>query len=58
MYVCRWPKSWFGLVTGFLERGESPEAGCLREVQEELGLDEAEIVSLIGVYEFTVRNEV
>ena len=52
-----WPEGWFGLVTGFLERGESPEAGVLRELKEELGLD-GRIESLIGVYPFEVRNEV
>ena len=52
-----WPEGWFGLVTGFLERGESPEAGVLRELQEELGL-EGRIESLIGVYPFELRNEV
>jgi PAS domain S-box-containing protein len=52
-----WPDKLFGLVTGFLERGESPEAGVLRELREELGL-RGDVVSLIGVYPFEVRNEV
>ena len=52
-----WPNSWFGLVTGFLERGETAEAGLLREVEEELGLH-AEIVSFIGVYSFFEMNQV
>jgi NAD+ diphosphatase len=52
-----WPEKWFGLVAGFLERGETPEAGALRELKEELGL-EAEVVRLIGVYAFAERNEV
>ncbi len=52
-----WPAGWFGLITGFLERGESPEQGILRELKEEVGLD-GEIVGLIGVYEFAQRNEV
>lgn len=52
-----WPEDWFGLVTGFLERGESPEAGTLREVQEELGLD-GSIVRLIGVYPFERMNQI
>jgi NAD+ diphosphatase len=51
-----WPEGWWGLVTGFLEAGETPEAGCLRELEEELGL-RGEIVGLIGVYAFEMRNE-
>jgi NADH pyrophosphatase NudC (nudix superfamily) len=51
-----WPEGWFGLVTGFLEAGEKPEEGVLRELREELGL-EGEIRELVGVYAFTQRNE-
>lgn len=51
-----WPEGWLGLVSGFLEAGESPEGGVLREVREELGL-EGELVGLIGVYAFPERNE-
>jgi NAD+ diphosphatase len=51
-----WPEKWYGLMTGFLERDETPEAGVLRELREELGLD-GEVVSLIGVYAFPERNE-
>ena len=39
-----WPEKWYGLVSGFLEKGESPEDGVLREVKEEVGL-KGEIVS-------------
>ena len=52
-----WPEKWFGLVAGFLERGETPAEGVLRELQEELGLS-GEVVRLIGVYPFAERNEV
>jgi NAD+ diphosphatase len=52
-----WPDKWFGLVTGFLERGEEPQAGVLRELKEELGLS-GEVVRLLGVYPFVERNEV
>ena len=51
-----WPEKFFGLVTGFLEAGETPQQGVLREVKEELDL-EAEIVSLVGAYSFELRNE-
>ncbi len=51
-----WPPKMYGLITGFLEAGETPEAGVLRELDEELGL-RGEIVSLIGVYAFEMRNE-
>lgn len=52
-----WPEKWFGLVTGFLERDESPSEGILREVKEEIGLD-GELGELVGVYPFAMRNQV
>ena len=51
-----WAAGKFGLVTGFLERDETPEAAVAREVKEELDLD-ADTVRLIGVYAFPVKNE-
>jgi NAD+ diphosphatase len=55
-----WPpalKSFYGLITGFLERGESPEQCALREVKEELDLN-GTTASLIGVYPFVQMNQV
>jgi NAD+ diphosphatase len=52
-----WPESWFGLVTGFLEPDESPEAAARREVGEELGLATAQS-RLIGAYSFARMNQV
>jgi NAD+ diphosphatase len=55
-----WPqalRSFFGLITGFLERGESPEQCALREVKEELDLL-GTAPTLIGVYPFEQMNQV
>jgi NAD+ diphosphatase len=51
-----WPEKMFALITGFMERGETPEQGVARELKEETNLD-AQEVSLIGVYEFIRKNE-
>jgi NADH pyrophosphatase NudC (nudix superfamily) len=51
------PATWFGLVAGFLERGEHPEQGALREVDEELGID-AKVVSFLGLYPFERLNQI
>ena len=47
----------FGLITGFLEKRETPEEAVVREVKEELSL-EATGVNLVGLYPFERRNEV
>jgi NAD+ diphosphatase len=55
-----WPerlKSFYGLITGFLERAESPEQCAIREVKEELDLD-GTAAHLIGVYPFEQMNQV
>ncbi|HJV86308.1 MAG TPA: NUDIX domain-containing protein [Noviherbaspirillum sp.] len=51
-----WPEKMFALVTGFMERGETPEQGVMRELKEETNLD-ADELSLIGIYEFIRKNE-
>ncbi len=51
-----WPERWRGLLAGFLERGEAPEAGVLREVREELGLD-GRVAAFVGVYGFPEMNQ-
>lgn len=52
-----WPAGSRGLVTGFLERDETPEQGVLREVREELGLS-GRVAALLGVYEYIKGNQV
>lgn len=51
-----WPEKTFALITGFMERGETPEEGVARELKEETNLD-ADQITLIGVYEFIRKNE-
>ncbi len=52
-----WPQGMFGLVTGFMEAGETPEEGLRREVAEETSLA-VDSLSLIGVYDFQRMNQV
>lgn len=52
-----WPPKIFALITGFLEKGESPEKAVLREVKEELGLD-ARLEAMIGVYTYLQQNQI
>lgn len=52
-----WPETWFGLVSGFMERGETPEEGLLREVREELGVQGRDVV-FVGNYAFRRVNQV
>ena len=47
----------FGLVTGFMEAGETPEEGIAREVGEETSL-QVDALKLIGVYDFQRMNQV
>lgn len=51
-----WPGRFFALITGFLERGETPEEGVQREVAEELGLT-PQAANFVGVYEFARMNQ-
>ncbi|HRI17149.1 MAG TPA: NUDIX domain-containing protein [Burkholderiaceae bacterium] len=52
-----WSGRMFGLVTGFMEAGESPQEGIAREVAEETALA-VEQLSIIGVYDFQRMNQV
>lgn len=52
-----WPSKMFALITGFMEAGESPQAGIVRELKEETQLD-AVSVQWVGAYEFLRMNQV
>ncbi len=52
-----WPEGMYGVVAGFLEKGETPNDGIKREVKEELGLQPREI-NYIGHYSFFEKNQI
>jgi len=52
-----WPGRRFALITGFMEAGESPEAGITREVMEETALEVTQL-KLVGVYDFQRMNQI
>lgn len=52
-----WTGHFFGLITGFMEAGETPEEGIAREVAEETSLT-VERLKLIGVYDFQRMNQI
>ncbi len=51
-----WPEHWFSLITGFLEKDETPEQCVVREVKEELNLD-SEKTEYVGLYSFFRLNQ-
>jgi NAD+ diphosphatase len=52
-----WPGKSFGLITGFMEAGETAQQGIAREVAEETSLS-VDALQLIGVYDFQRMNQV
>ncbi len=52
-----WPGKMYGLITGFMEAGETPEGGIAREIKEETSLDTSAL-KLIGVYDFQRMNQI
>ena len=51
-----WPENIFALITGFIEKNETPEAAAAREIKEELDLD-TESLDFIGLYAFMESNQ-
>ena len=52
-----WQQRMFGLITGFMEAGETPEEGIRREIAEETGL-RTTALTLVGVHDFQRMNQV
>jgi NADH pyrophosphatase NudC (nudix superfamily) len=52
-----WPGKMYALITGFMEAGETLQAGIAREITEETNLT-TESLDLIGVYDFQRMNQV
>lgn len=53
-----WSHGMFALITGFMEAGETPEQGIIREVAEETSLRVVGEPALIGVYDFQRMNQI
>jgi NADH pyrophosphatase NudC (nudix superfamily) len=52
-----WKGEFFGLITGFMEAGETPQQGITREIAEETSLV-VDALELIGVHDFQRLNQV
>lgn len=52
-----WPGKMYALITGFMEAGETPQEGIIREIAEETSLV-THALNLIGVYDFQRMNQV
>jgi len=52
-----WPTKMFGLITGFMEAGETPEEGIRREIAEETSLA-VDTLELVAVRDFQRMNQV
>lgn len=52
----QWPSGMFSLITGFVEKGESPEQAIARETSEELDV-EAEKFQFIGHFSLPELNQ-
>jgi NADH pyrophosphatase NudC (nudix superfamily) len=52
-----WPGRFFGLITGFMEAGETPDDGIRREIAEETSL-QVDSLQLLGVWDFQRMNQV
>jgi len=52
-----WTGRFFGLITGFMEAGETPEDGIRREIAEETSL-QVDALQLLGVWDFQRMNQI
>jgi NAD+ diphosphatase len=52
-----WPEGTLGLITGFMEAGETPEEGIAREIAEETNL-QVSALKLVGVHDFQRMNQI
>jgi NAD+ diphosphatase len=52
-----WEHRMMGLITGFMEAGETPEEGIRREIAEETSLN-VSALTLVGVHDFQRMNQV
>ncbi len=53
----QWPDGMFSLITGYLERNETPKEAVVREVKEALGLD-GRVQEFLGCYSLVEKNQI
>lgn len=53
----QWPEGMFSLVTGYLEKNETPNEAIIREVKEEVGLD-GKVEDFIGCFSLKEKNQI
>jgi len=51
-----WPEGFYSVISGFVEKGETPLETARRETKEELNLDVSEC-NFIGHYSFEAQNQ-
>jgi NAD+ diphosphatase len=56
VHEATWPPKMLGLVSGFLEASEHPDAAMAREIKEETNLD-VDALRFLGHYAFVEQNQ-
>lgn len=52
----KFPEAGRQVIAGTMEQNETPEAAALRELREESGIEDAEVVRVLGDYFYSMRK--
>lgn len=52
----KFPEAGRQVIAGTMEQNETPEAAALRELREESGIEDAEVVRILGDYFYSMRK--